>query len=306
MPVLFSHTLFTCPSPTSIRASAGGPGSKCPHSRWCFCISDWRQGWEMQKSHCHEYSCKSLSMHGVCFCVLWICFRLNAPVNEFLVNIGERLPSDGNFSFVVIIYCPCIWMLHAWAGRAGAAHAEWAQPLPQGAHMLMQETRSRWGTSGKRAAFVVTTVVSVIGRVTICSTGRSGFWHRVGGQASWEKAERCCLEKQSGWWRLPPGPTGEDAEWEVMAGAVSSEPLQQEPEVCPGSRSVPAICMSSQKGLKCEFPMSSIHSDSVTRKLQSKKHLWKSFGGVLTITVQHLGKSSTCSQTTCRWKGMNE
>lgn len=65
--------------------------------------------------------------------------------------------------------------------------------------MLMQETRSRWGTSGKRAAFVVTTVVSVIGRVTICSTGRSGFWHRVGGQASWEKAERCCLEKQSGW-----------------------------------------------------------------------------------------------------------
>lgn len=60
-----------------------------------------------KKSHGHEYSCEFLSMLGVCLHVFCVRFWSNAPANEFLMAAGERVPSDGNFGFVVIIYCLC-------------------------------------------------------------------------------------------------------------------------------------------------------------------------------------------------------
>lgn len=57
-----------------------------------------------KKSHFHEYSCEFSSMLGVCLHVLCVRFWVNAPADEFLRNTGERVLSDGDFRFVVIIY----------------------------------------------------------------------------------------------------------------------------------------------------------------------------------------------------------
>lgn len=241
--------------------------SKCPYSQCCFSANNWRGGWEKHKSHWHECSCEVLSMVGVFVCTR--CFLLNMLANDWLSGKHRRKSTLWCYS-----YC------------TQELHSEGAQPLPQETHVLMWETRIRWENSGKREALVV--MVMATWPVGSHHMQTWSLWAVLSGcwQCSWEKAQGCWLEK---WVAKAAEPTG-GAEWDSTD--VASQ--QQKSEFRPASRAVPAICAASQKGLKFEFQMSDMHSNSVTRKLQSEKQLWKSFGGVWTITGQHLGKSSTC------------
>lgn len=81
------------------------------------------------------------------------------------------------------------------------------QPLPQGAYLLIQERRSCWGTSGKREDFVLAVVVRETNMFPpLCWSDHPEFMQArrdwADDCAAWEKARRCRLEKQSGWWRL--------------------------------------------------------------------------------------------------------